>query len=128
MNRVERYEADKRAAQRRQLLADGRSEEEADAELAARERREQAVQWLHSQLFEEEYDQMGDSNADVRDRARGINPMAVDYQARVAGKREALKVPLLNSAGIAVGNEARVLCEALVDGIIGQLQPVLAPK
>lgn len=123
MNRVERHEAEKKAAQRRELLAAGRSEEEADAELAVRERRDQAVQWLHGQLFEEEYDQMGDSNADVRDRTRGVNPMAEDYQARVAAKREALKVPPLSSAGIAVGNETRALCQKLVDGIISHLRP-----
>lgn len=127
MNRAKRHRAEKRAEQVRELLADGRSKEDAESELAALDRRERAVQWLHAQLFEEEYDQMGDSHADVLDRAKGINPMAGDHRARVDGKREALKVPPLSSAGLAVGDEARVFCEKLVDGVIGHLRPVPAP-
>lgn len=121
MNRVERHEAEKRTAQRRKLISEGFSEQEADAELAARDRREDAVRWLHGQLFAEEYDEMGDSYADLRDREQGINPLCTDDLVRIAAKREALGVPPLNSAGIAVGNEARVLCEALVDGVVQRL-------
>lgn len=121
MNRVARHEAEKRANQIRSFIAEGKSQEEAEASLATQERREQVVSWLHAFLFEEEYDSMSDSHADAKDRARGVNPMDSDYQSQIAGKRAALKVPPLNAAGNATGTESRELCEKLIAEIASRL-------
>lgn len=47
---------------------------------------------LHYVLFSEEFDHMYDSFADARDRARGINPMSIEYQNEVNEKRDSLLI------------------------------------
>ena len=57
------------------------------------------VQNLHYELFPEEYDFMLDSNADLADRNRGINPMSKKYQEEVAERRRTMGVAPLGKKG-----------------------------
>ena len=50
-------------------------------------------------LFSEEWDFMGDSMADSKDRSRGINPMSQDYTNRVNRKRKAFGVNPIYEGG-----------------------------
>lgn len=45
---------------------------------------------LHAKLFSEESDYMCDSNVDVKNRAKGINPMNEEYAKKVNLKRTSL--------------------------------------
>lgn len=65
---------------------------------------------MHSEMFPEEYDFMGDSNADASDRSRGVNPMTLVYSTEVNCRRAQLGVSALNQAGLAVTNDSMKLC------------------
>lgn len=47
---------------------------------------------LHLELFPEEYDYIYDSNADVNDRRRGLNPMSQDYIDKINERRISMGV------------------------------------
>lgn len=47
---------------------------------------------LHLELFPEEYDYIYDSNADVNDRRRGLNPMCQDYIDKTNERRISMGV------------------------------------
>lgn len=47
---------------------------------------------LHLELFPEEYDYIYDSNADVNDRRRGLNPMTQDYIDKINERRISMGV------------------------------------
>jgi hypothetical protein len=61
---------------------------------------QELAEQIHFALFPEEYDFMMDSNADVRDRRRGISPMSTEYIKRVNARRKELGVPPLGPDGL----------------------------
>lgn len=74
---------------------------EAELQEFTRKRRIQALaEQIHAEMFPEEYDFMMDSNADVRDRRRGKNPMSAEYTEQVNARREKLGVPPLGPNGL----------------------------
>ncbi len=54
---------------------------------------------VHGWLFPEEYDFMGDSISDAKDRRRGINPMSEEYTNKVNERRRQLGVSPLGGDG-----------------------------
>lgn len=69
-------------------------------EFAQQRRIEALAKEIHFELFPEEYDHMMDSISDAKDRRRGINPMSVDYTAKVNARREELAVSPLGANGM----------------------------
>tara|TARA_R110000823_G_scaffold315691_1_gene450137 strand:- start:121544 stop:122416 length:873 start_codon:yes stop_codon:yes gene_type:complete len=72
------------------------------------------VKAIQLALFAEEWDFMGDSGADSKDRSRGINPMNQEYIDRVNKKREAFSVSLLSEDGYSTDNSSDLFCEEVV--------------
>ncbi|WP_223883427.1 5' nucleotidase, NT5C type [Arenibacter lacus] len=72
------------------------------------------VKNLRLALFGEEYDFMGDSGADSKDRSKGISPMSQEYTDRVNKKRETFGVSPLGEAGYAQDNSSLLFCEEVV--------------
>jgi 5'(3')-deoxyribonucleotidase len=70
------------------------------------------VRDLKLALFREEWDFMGDSMADSKDRSRGINPMSQTYTDRVNKKREAFGVGKIGDPGFE--NYCDLFCEEVV--------------
>jgi hypothetical protein len=66
---------------------------------------------FHSERFPEESDYMLDSNADVKDRKRGINPMSAEYIEKVRRKRAQLGVSQLGVDGMPVSSDSMELCQ-----------------
>ncbi|MGF1719157.1 hypothetical protein L4D20_03825 [Vibrio kyushuensis] len=59
------------------------------------------IRQLHVQLFPEEYDFHYDSNVEIRQRNKGINPMSEDYQKEVNIHRLSMGVePYMGSVGV----------------------------
>ncbi len=56
-------------------------------------------QFIHGSIFPEEYDFMGDSISEAKDRRRGINPMSEDYTNKVNERRRQLGVSPLGEVG-----------------------------
>lgn len=94
MNKVKKYEA-KKLREAYETM----SKEELQ-NLARRQNLQALAKEIHFELFPEEYDFMMDSNSDVRDRRRGINPMSEEYTQRVNARRKALGVPPLAPNGL----------------------------
>lgn len=66
---------------------------------------------LHAKLFSEEYDFMGDSIADSRDRARGTNPMSDEYENKVNQKRISMGfLPLKKDGMPSDANKTKAYC------------------
>ncbi|MEP3561268.1 MAG: hypothetical protein ABJM19_08485 [Marinobacter sp.] len=61
---------------------------------------------IHIERFPEEYDHYHDSIADAADRSRGINPMSVDYIAKIAEKRRRDGVAPLGDDGMPVSTDS----------------------
>lgn len=81
------------------------------SELSPKERAVyQKADKLHMKLFDEEYDYMYDSYADMKSRAAGINPMNEAYQQRVHDKRTQLGVTPLGKSGRPVDNSSMEFC------------------
>jgi uncharacterized protein YoaH (UPF0181 family) len=114
MNRVARYEAEKAAKERQELMDQGMSADLAAEFQATEARIAAAIAWLKGELFSEEQDYCYDSIADAADRRNGINPMSEQYVRRINAKRRALGIPALAPSGITTGNESYVFCETLV--------------
>lgn len=97
INRVEKYLADKRGEERKDL-----SEEECRKRDAA----EALTNDVHFEMFPEEYDFMMDSISDAKDRKRGENPMSLEYTAKANARRKALGVPPLGPNGMPTDNSS----------------------
>jgi len=69
---------------------------------------------IHCSLFPEEYDFMGDSCSDAKDRSRGINPMSQSYIDKIAEKRKALCFKALSSSGESTSSDTRDYCLKMV--------------
>lgn len=54
---------------------------------------------IHGSIFPEEYDFMGDSISEAKDRRRGINPMSEEYTNKVNERRRQLGVSPLGKDG-----------------------------
>jgi hypothetical protein len=108
MNRAKKEEARKRAEARKGLSPE--EVEILDAADAIEEKVEELAREIHARDFPEEYDFMGDSSADAKDRRKGSNPMAADYIAEVQARRTSLGVSPLDDNGMAVSNETYQLC------------------
>ena len=121
MNRFEQHEAAERSRYVAALVHQGSTKEAAEADLAAKDRLEAASRWLHSKLFREEEDWMGDSHHDLQQRDRGINPMSDDYTAMVNAKRRAYGLSELDASGRAVDGGSWALCE----NIVSELKQIL---
>jgi len=92
-----------------------------DAEIAvidAEDKREGLVsdvaRSIHCSLFPEEYDFMGDSCSDAKDRSRGINPMSQSYIDKITEKRKALCFEPLSSSGESTSSDTRDYCLKIV--------------
>lgn len=72
------------------------------------------VHALRLALFDEEWDFMGDSMADSKDRSRGINPMSQEYIDRISKKRAALGVSPLSERGNSIDHSSLQFCEEVV--------------
>ncbi|AZG13243.1 hypothetical protein [Cupriavidus pauculus] len=114
MNRVARFEAEKAAKVRQELIDQGMTVDQAAEHQATEARIAKAIAWLQGMLFSEEQDYIADSNADAADRHNGINPMSEEYLQQVNAKRLALGIPALALSGFPTGNESHVYCEVLV--------------
>ena len=68
---------------------------------------------LRNVLFAEETDFMLDSGADAKDRAKGKNPMSVEYTERINLKRKTFGVSVLK-AGYTTDNSSQKFCEEVV--------------
>ena len=112
MNRFKKEEA-ARFVESRKNSADGRGDPSSDTRLD-RDCFEKAVFTLHIDVFPEEYDYMYDSNADAKDRDRGINPMRSEYVDRVRKRRKNLGIPELSANGIAANSDTEALCRRQV--------------
>jgi len=79
---------------------------------------------IHCSLFPEEYDFMGDSFSDAKDRSRGINPMSESYIKKIVEKRKVLHFEPLSSSGESTSSDTRNYCLKIVkkafDGIDNQ--------
>ena len=60
---------------------------------------EERAEWIHEELFPEEYDFIYDSTADAAARRRGDNPMSDEYTTKVAARRKKLGVSPLSVDG-----------------------------
>jgi len=69
---------------------------------------------IHGSLFPEEYDFMGDSCSDAKDRSRGINPMSQSYIDKIAEKRKVLWFEPLSSGGESVSSDTNDYCLKIV--------------
>jgi hypothetical protein len=69
---------------------------------------------LRNVLFAEETDFMLDSGADAKDRAKGKNPMSVEYTERINLKRKTFGVSVLSEAGYTTDNSSQKFCEEVV--------------
>jgi len=69
---------------------------------------------IHCSLFPEEYDFMGDSCSDAKDRSRGINPMSSSYIKKIAEKRKVLCFKGLSSSGENTSSDTRDYCLKIV--------------
>jgi len=69
---------------------------------------------IHVSLFSEEYDFMGDSCSDAKDRSRGINPMSPSYIKKIAEKRKVLCFEPLSSSGESTSSDTKDYCLAIV--------------
>ena len=114
MNRVARYEAEKAAKERQDLIDQGMSADLAAEFQATEARIVAAIAWLKGELFSEEQDFCYDGIADAADRRNGINPMSEEYVRKVNAKRQGLGIPALAASGLPTGNESYVFCETLV--------------
>ena len=62
------------------------------------------IRQLHVQLFPEEYDFHYDSNVEIKQREKGINPMSEAYQKEVNLRRKSMGVePYMGSVGVSEG-------------------------
>ena len=69
---------------------------------------------LKNAMFGEEWDFMGDSMAEAKDRSRGINPMNAEYTDRVNTKRKAFGVIPIDEIGTAEDISSQLFCEEVV--------------
>ncbi|WP_235982468.1 5' nucleotidase, NT5C type [Gelidibacter maritimus] len=72
------------------------------------------VRELKGALFGEEWDFMGDSIADSKDRSRGINPMSQTYIDQINKKRKAFGVRPYYDGGTASDISSDYFCEEVV--------------
>ena len=108
MNRVKKEEQLKNQEARK-----GKSVDEIaaiDAQDIINEQINKISKSLHVSLFPEEYDYMSDSNVDIRNRNKGINPMSTGYIQKIDDKRRVLGFSLLSSSGYATDNETLDFC------------------
>jgi len=82
-----------------------------DQEALIEEKISELARRIHLEKFSEEYDFMYDSNADLNDRNKGINPMNQKYIEKIREKRAKLGVSQLSDCGMPVSNDTHELCE-----------------
>ena len=75
---------------------------------------EKKVRRLHTELFPEEYDEIGDSTQDAKERKIGKNPMSKEYIKRMDDKRVKLGFNPLSPAGYNVTDDTMGYCKNLV--------------
>ena len=68
---------------------------------------------LHGRLFPEEYDFMGDSILDAKERDQGNNPMSEDYIRKIDDKRRVLGFSALDSSGNTIENDTLKFCTSV---------------
>ncbi len=69
---------------------------------------------LHTELFPEEYDEMGDSIQDAKEREKGKNPMSKKYIKKMDDKRVKLGFNPLSPKGYNVTDDTMGYCKNLV--------------
>lgn len=72
------------------------------------------VEDLKYAIFGEEWNFMGDSFTDSKDRSRGVSPMSREYIERVNKKRKAFGVSPLNNTGFGEEISSDLFCEEVV--------------
>jgi len=112
MNRFKKEEKRKREEARRGLTKEEIAD--LDAKEALHEKILEEAHKLHIELFSEEYDYMYDSNADIKDRERGICPVGKNYIKRMNKRRESLGVAPLDSMGMPTSDDSWQLCLELI--------------
>lgn len=97
MNRYKRFQHNKHRKKRVGLtfleIEKLNGEEKEEMECLA------VMKQIHLGLFEEEYDFMLDSHADVQDRRNGNNPMSQEYIEAVEQKRTKFEISQLTGNG-----------------------------
>jgi len=76
---------------------------------------------IHGSLFPEEYDFMGDSCSDAKDRSRGINPMSQSYIDKISEKRNVLGFEPLSSSGDSAYSETTEYCLKIVKNAFDEI-------
>jgi len=69
---------------------------------------------LHTELFPEEYDEIGDSIQDAVERSKGNNPMSKEYIKRMDDKRIKLGFNPLSPAGYNENDDTIGYCKKLI--------------
>lgn len=77
---------------------------------------------MHSELFEEEYINQYDSNQDISDRKKGINPMNEKYVLKMNKKREKIGVSKLGNNGLPTDNSSELYIKKIIFDYISQKQ------
>ena len=72
------------------------------------------VKALHLALFKEETDFMLDSSSDAKNRARGKNPMSLEYTEKQNKKRVIFGVSTLSKNGYSPDDSSRLFCEDVI--------------
>ena len=108
MNKFKKEQQRKFSEARKGLSAE--QIEKLDEEDKIKEKVEALAKKIHVEKFPEEYDFMYDSNVDVSNRSKGINPMSKEYIDKVREKREKQGVLPLSLSGLSVSEDSLELC------------------